>query len=261
MGLDLPGIALAWTIGFLDYDTFMPWGVRAIRFSSFLMANASAPSDAWAVVIGGVPENSAYQRAVGIRQETGSFLDATATPTVQPGRMDWNFTPSEILPHPGAATLGDFPGATDRYLEPVSRWIRSQQFPSVKRFALGLDLTEPTDTRESGYARLRHFVDAVPQGDVTDFSYQVNRPRPSGIGISELRINRLAQWSVSQLLRLSLTAGSSPEITSPLSLVSLSLDVNTSAEFVGPIPRDVLGPLLEDLKAGAIEIAEHGDRV
>src|SRR5204863_8813113 len=135
----------------------------------------------------------------------------------------------------------------------------SIQFPGTKRLALGVLLAEPTATKETGYARLRHFIDVVPEGEATDFVYQVNRPRRSTVGVPDF-VNRLAKWSVAQMQLVLLTAGAAPASAEPVSFVSLDLDVNTPAEFGGPIPPASVGAVLDDLWAGALEIATVGDR-
>jgi hypothetical protein len=236
----------------------MPWLVRTVRFTSFLTPDAVADGDLWRSVLGGEPERTVHQRTAGLRQETGPFEDAVANLTIQPGRVDWVFGPVET-PAPQWETLGTYPAAMQRYLAPVSRWVGSEQFPSIRRLALGVLLVEPTETVETGYARLRHFIDAVPQGEATDFLYQVNRYRPSGV-MEGLNINRLAKWSVSQLQLFTVSAGMQ-SAAPPLSVVTLDLDVNTSAEFSGHIPPASVGPLLEDLQSAANEIATRGDRI
>jgi hypothetical protein len=211
-------------------------------------------------VVGGEPDNIVNQRAVALRQETGTFADATATMTLLPGRTDWTFAAAETF-QPTVATLGEFPGAAEQFRAAISRWAASEQFPATHRVALGVVLAEPTETRETGYQRLRDFIGAVPDGDTSDFLYQVNRHRPTRADVPELRVNRLAKWSVQQVQLVTLSAGGAPVSAPPLSFVSLELDVNTSAEFSGPIPRGVVASLVDDLWAGATEIATEGDRV
>lgn len=61
----------------------MPWFVRTVRFTSFLIADTQVPRDAWAAVVGGEPEAINYQRTIGLRVESGPFLDSNAALTVQ----------------------------------------------------------------------------------------------------------------------------------------------------------------------------------
>jgi hypothetical protein len=243
----------------VNYHDEMPWLVQSIRFTSFLMPEAPVPPETWGAVVGGEPENTIHQRAVALRQDSGSFLDAAATLTVLPGRIDWVFMPLQTA-EPGFATLGPFPVAAERHLAAMSQWVRSERFPATRRLALGIVLVEPTETRESGYERLRHFIDAVPRGEASDFLYQVNRYRASTTDVPELKVNRLAKWSVSQVRMVVVTGGAST-LAAPVSFVHLDLDVSSSAEFAGAIPPGSLGAVLDDLRAGASEIATHGDHL
>ena len=238
----------------------MPWLVQSVRFTSFLMPDVVVPTDIWGAIVGGEPETSTYNRSAGLRLEAGPFLDSLANLTVQPGRVDCVFVPANA-PVPIIATFGDFPDAAQQHLGAVSHWVRSERFPATRRLALGLVLVEPTDTRESGYERLRYFIDGVvPQGEASDFMYQVNRYRPSAAGIPDLRVNRLAKWAVTLLQLFEMNAGV-PALAPPRHFVSLDLDVSTAADFTGPIPLATVGAVLDDLIRGASEIAIHGDRV
>lgn len=237
----------------------MPWLVRSVRFTSFLMPGVTLPPEMWRVVLGGEPDNSTQQRAASLRQETGAFGDSIANLTVQPGRVDLLFLPVET-PEPNLATFGEYPGAAEPYRTTIASWVSSEAFPAARRFALGIVLIEPTESRETGYEQLRHFIDVVPMGEASDFLYQVNRHRSSTAAVPDLRVNRLAKWSVSELRLLTMNAGG-PAATTPFTFLNLDLDVNTSVEFAGPIPAGVGRAVLDDLWVGADEIATQGDHV
>lgn len=238
----------------------MPWLVRTVRFTSFLTPDAVVDDHLWQAVLGGDPEQTVHQRPAGLRQDIGRFEDAAATVAVQPGRVDCIFAPVETSA-PQWEALGPFPDAVQRYLAPVLRWSESERFPPTRRLALGLHLVEPTETRETGYARLRDFVDSVPQGEASDFLYQVNRYRPSRV-FQGLTVNRLAKWSVSQIQLFTLDGVGLPRTGGrTLSFVNLELDVNTSADFAGPIPPASVNAIAEELRRAAEEIATAGDRV
>jgi len=223
------------------------------------MPGVTLPPDMWRVVLGGEPDNTIQQRAASLRQETGTFGDSIANLTVQPGRVDLLFLPVET-PEPNLATFGEYVGSAEAYRTTIANWVSSDGFPAARRFALGIILIEATETRETGYERLRKFIDVVPTGEASDFMYQVNRSRLSTAGVPDLKVNRLAKWSVSELQLLTMNAGA-PAITRPFAFLNLDLDVNTSAEFLGPIPDDVRSAVLDDLWVGADEIATQGDHV
>lgn len=223
------------------------------------MPDAVVASDTWNAAVGDEPESTVHHRVVGLRTDSGTFLEAATTLAVQPGRVDWNFGPPPT-PEPQFSTFGEFPQAAEQYLNAMSNWAQSERFPETRRLALGVHLVEASETREAGYERLRDFIDAVPRGEASDFLYQVNRYRPSRAGVAELRINRLAKWSVAAVQTFSISDGP-PVYQPPRSYVSLDLDVNTTAEFAGPIPRAAVPAVFDDLRAGVREIANDGDRV
>jgi hypothetical protein len=245
----------------LNYHYNMPWRVRGVRFTFFLMPDVAVSPDTWRDVVGTDPDNVTQQRATGLRQEAGPFMESMASLTVLPGRVDLVFAPLEN-PETNFTTLGDFPPSAEPYITLISRWVRSGRFPGARRLAFGLNLIEPTESREAGYQHLRRFIgDAVPSGNASDFLYQVNRYRPSVAGVANLQVNRLAKWSVAQFQLFVVAAGGSPAFAPPLTFVNLELDVSTSADFPGPIPPDALGPVWDDVLSGATEIATQQDRV
>ncbi len=221
------------------------------------MPDAIVAPDTWRIVVGGEPENTVNQRGVGLVQHTGPFAEAVAALTMLPGRVDWLFS-AIATGGPDDRVLGDFPAASEPFRTAISRWAASEHFPAVNRLALGIGLSEPTESRETGHARLRDFISVVPEGQTTDFLYQVNRPRPGSAGVPNLSVNRLAKWSVPQVQLLTLSSAAAPILAAPRTLVNLELDVNTSGDFTRRIPPDSLGAVLDDLWAGVAEIAANG---
>ncbi len=97
----------------------------------------------------------------------------------------------------------------------------------------------------------------------SDFSYQINRPRISGSGIPDLKINRLSKWSVAswRLEEWSLGPQTTVKTLEGQEAFScrLELDINTAADFSGEITSQSLASIFaEQINLGA-EIAEHGD--
>jgi hypothetical protein len=159
--------------------------------------------------------------------------------------------------------LGAFPAASDPFLQLAQRWATAGWFPSTPRIALGFVLISGTANRESGYRELAQFIDGVPNTpDATDFSYQVNRPRASRVGLDGLQVNRLSKWSVGGFKLLVIDAGGVQRpLQSPLQHhLRLELDINTGGDFSGLIPRDTVQRVIDDLFAGATEIVERGNR-
>src|SRR5436190_1193852 len=79
-------------------------------------------------------------------------------------------------------------------LPPLEAW----QVAPITRLAFGAVLAQPTEDRHSGYVQIAKYLPSI-RLDVdgsSDFLFQINRPRPSRVGIENLLINRLARWSV-----------------------------------------------------------------
>ncbi len=88
----------------------------------------------------------------------------------------------------------------------------------------------------------------------------MNRPRASNVDINGLQVNRLSKWSVGAYKFIAMRAAS-PPVESPLQQhLRLELDISTSADFLGLIPRDEVVRVIDDLFDGAREICEHGTR-
>jgi hypothetical protein len=49
--------------------------------------------------------------------------------------------------------------------------------------------------------------------------------------------------------------------TAPMFHLFLELDINTNPDYQGPIPRESVGSILDDLFTGALEISRHGDHL
>jgi hypothetical protein len=237
------------------------WLVANARLTVFVMPDAVVPPGLWQAIVGEEPETSVTQRASATRIETGPYAEGKLTLQVQPIRIDWVHEAAGMGDGGQSATLGIFPGAAEPLVQLAHRWVQSDRLPSTQRMALGFVLISPTPDRQTGYEELRQFIDGVPTApDATDFSYQVNRPRSSATHIDGLRVNRLSKWSVGAYHFVTLGAGLHP-IEGPLQPhLRLELDINTSADFQGLIPREAAVSVIDDLLGGAREICEHGNR-
>jgi hypothetical protein len=237
------------------------WKVRSVRFTFFLAPDAAVSSDVWQTIVGEEPANVSWQRLQNLRIESGPFADGILKVLGQPMRIDCIHEPAETFGTP-PEVLGSFPHAVDPLKALVYRWLENYAFPTTQRIALGLTLHFETRDRRAGYQSLKQFVDGVPDSDeATDFIYQINRPRPSCTGLSGLIINRLSRWSVAGFQLLAINVGEIASVGTPLQFVlQLDLDVNTNSDFKGPIPREHVRGIVDDLIEGAKEISTRGNR-
>lgn len=237
------------------------WWVLNSRLTVFVTPDTVVPAEMWQGIVGEQPETSVVQRASSTRIETGPLAEGKLTLQIQPFRIDWMHEAVGMGDGGRPAVLGTFPAAAEPLVQLGHRWVQSAWFPSIQRVALGFNLISPTPDRQTGYGELRQFIDGVPTApDATEFHYQVNRPRASSAGVNGLQVNRLSKWSVGAYKFVAMGAGAHP-IESPLQHhLHLELDINTSADFQGLIPREEVVRVIDDLFSGAGEICEQGTR-
>jgi hypothetical protein len=238
----------------------LDWMIINARLTVFVTPDTVVPSGLWQAILGEEPETSFAQRSSATRIETGPYADGKLTLQVQPIRVDWIHESIGFGDGGQPSVLGIFPGSSESLLQVGRRWVHSDGSPSIQRMALGFVLISPTPNRESGYEELRQFIDGVPTApDATDFSYQVNRPRPSRAHLDGLQVNRLSKWSVGSYKVFTL-GPLSHSIESPLvTHLRLELDVSTNPDFQGIIPREAAVGVMDDLFNGAKEICEQGN--
>jgi hypothetical protein len=243
------------------------WRLANARLTVFVAPDTVVPLTIWRDLIGEEPEASGVQRATATRIESGPFADGTLKLQVQPMRIDCVHERDGLEIQEGLPpALGPFPDAAGPLLQFGRRWVTSAGFPSILRIALGLTLLSPTPDRETGYRELGQFVDGVPNTpDARDFLYQINRPRASRAGIEGMQVNRLSRWSVGTVQFFAVAFGGTANPTSVTSArqyhLRLELDISSSEDYQGVIPRAGVEGLITDLFSGAREISEQGNRI
>ncbi len=240
------------------------WHARGLRLTFFV----GQPVDIeklnwWLELVGNDPESRTLRPRAGELQEQGPFKEGSLTLGVRPERVDWNYLP--IQKEETAlefAQLGPFEAALEVFVPPMLHWLQS--CPPINRMALGAALFQPVKGKEDGYIRLSKYMNFVkldPEGS-SDFTYQINRPRSSESGVAGLRINRLSRWTVASVGTIQISPGI-PHLQ-PISRTGafathVELDMNTSPEFSGNLPKEKLKGIFEELVHLAQEIAEQGD--
>jgi hypothetical protein len=200
------------------------------------------------------------------RIDTGLYNDLKLTVTADLQKIAWIIEmQSQVDELPGTLpTLGSYPDIRDRFLNMMTPWLE-RGCPEIKRLAFTGALTQPVQGHESGYRRLAQYLPAVQiDPSSNDFHYRINRKKSSA-WIPGLMLNRLNMWSLArfrfevqaQVLFESPPAG---VLREEHWVCMLQLDVNTDAERMEPLPRDMLSKLFHELVGKATEIAEQGDR-
>jgi len=237
------------------------WQVESFRVTCFpSSATEFNATNWWQEVVGEQPENTVVRAREGFRQDEGQVNGRKFILGVQPIRIDWVMGVKE---EGGETTIGTFQDSLESFLEMMSRWFKIS--PPLRRLAFGSVLVLPVDSRESGYELLGNYLPNVKLDPIgmSDFLYQINRPRKSQTQIADLMINRLTKWSVLRrgLARFDLLPDARVSLfpSSETFSCRLELDINTSAEYKEDLPSDRLSNIFNELVDLAKEITLNGD--
>jgi hypothetical protein len=242
----------------------MPWLVRSLRLTVFRARNAidwHVPD--WVEVVGAEPQSRLTQ-AGGVQIAVGPFgegqLQLGHRQGVSP-RADLHYL---AAPDPSGApelrTLGPFPEAIRPFGPIADALLRRSR--GVSRIAFGVEYLEPVPNTDEGYRVLADRIDPhrFDLRDVQDFSYQINRRRPSNV-ISDLVLNRLSRWSLlsAQVLTIDVVHGQTVTQDFGTPAAFLSTDVNSDVTRQSPLPTTQLGALFAELQELTVELADRGD--
>lgn len=143
----------------------------------------------------------------------------------------------------------------------AEQWLRRNDLPDLVRIAFGMVVRHPEVDRRSAYLRLPDYLPIRIDPDASDFNLQINVPAAS-TGIRGLRINRLTKWSIMGLARVSLRMDGTVVATTGGRVMAhalrLELDINTSPEFQGALPRDRFIDIYRELVALGRDIITDG---
>ncbi len=246
------------------------WQALALRLSAFRRPQPKIEQTTWWTdLVGHPPDKVTSQPKLGLHQEEGLFASTKLSLQLQLDRVDWTLAPDTDAPSENfeLPTLGPFPDALATFTKLTGQWLTVA--PPITRLAFGAFLSQPVDDHQAGYRLIDRYLPKVtldPEG-ISDFLYQINRPRTSRSGVPSLKINRLMKWSVMLFSGLSVTItvgpGSAPATTSnPVVRYAgrLELDINTVPDPTGTeLPREVMPSLLQELVELGRQIAAEGD--
>lgn len=242
------------------------WLVESVRLTAFPVLPVQGDYDqVWEKVMGAPPSELRIQR-------NGPFATYMAEVEHDDGfislrgetaKVDWLYSANSTLSGPGhQLDVGSF----DTALSTFERSVESQYFATaigtVNRLALGLVLLQPVESRQAGYTLLNSLVEEinVDPERARDMVFRVNYRRPSG-HVPGLQINRLAEWSVVQLLAQAVEFSDRDAITRFASsdfLVRLAIDVNSAPEHSELVQSRPQEDIYSELKEMAVEIVETG---
>lgn len=229
-----------------------PWQTQLLRLTLFLSPAAQVVEPTWwRDLVGESPETTISRPREGIRREEGLWGDTKLVLLLQPTRIDWLLTARDEDAGSLDVIGGEFSEKLDAFRKLVSRWFEFSTCPAAQRLAFGAILLRAVESQQDGLRQLSNLlpVELDPDGS-TDFSYQINRPRPSNSKIPALSINRLSKWAVRQ---------ASASDVGDLVACRLELDINTAPDFQDELLRGSFAQLFGELTELGQEIAEKGD--
>lgn len=243
------------------------WHAERLRLTAFPITATPPQNISWWTELMGEPaETKTVQPKLDRQTEQGLFLGAKLVNQVQPNRIDWLIQltdqESEAISFP---TIGPFLEVIEPFVELMLRWFKLKTCPELKRLAFGPILVYPVDSRVAGYRQLSVYLPSIKldhEGS-SDFFYQINRIRNSTSKSDGFKINRLSKWSVSAVQRMDFSIGKEIDLSvtkrQAYYACRLDLDINTAAEFPGPLPKKQLSLIFQELVDLAKEIALEGD--
>jgi hypothetical protein len=226
----------------------------------------------WNAVIGSDPEQRETQPRIGTVREVGPIWGGLAALEFRasPGRADWVVAP--VIPPDiqltGLPTLGEIEETVQKFGKLIFDAVA--QSYSAPRFAFGVVALHSQPSKEASYVELTDLlrIASLQLEGASDFSYQINRMRPSK-AVSGLSINRLSRWAsvAFQGLRMQLsmfpTGSADGTVTSrqspPVHATRAEFDINTAADRREPIPTSARKSLLDELAELSLELLEKGD--
>jgi hypothetical protein len=241
-----------------------PWRALAVRLSVFPMTPWEAPADLWQQVVGVPPDTEQNQPIAKVRVHTGPWRNRTLQLTASPLGIVWVTGPNsdeEGLPNVEKELVVD---VLPEFVAITRPWLTSVNF-EVKRIGIGLHAVLPAQDKVSAYKILQEFIPSVAMEPETtaDFFYQINRPVPSRVLGSQVRLNRLMKWFSPSFNVAPIQV--TPQITQAgpafgRIYASVDSDINTPGELTEPLDKGLLGPIYDELVELTEKNLEYGER-
>jgi hypothetical protein len=250
--------------GSLLYSLTMPtyafaeWLADQIRLTVFPSPGATdySAQQWWEAIVGGPPEQVTTNLRMGQSTMVGAFHAGKLILKLEPGRIDWLFTPPDpdpIGPTGNLPSIGPISENLASFSDLAERWLGLTDIPDLTRIAFGMVVSHPEEDRRSAYMRLPDYLPIRVDPDSSDFIFQINVPTVSRTKISGLRINRLTRWSIMALTQVALRLEGTRVATASSGIMAHALraemDINTSPEFPGVLPRNQLVEVYQELVA------------
>lgn len=246
------------------------WEAQSLRVTTFMRPDSdfSGMRSWWKQIVGSEPDEEVLRPNTGYLQQVGFLEENSLSLVIQrPVRVDWHLVaiqPSDGIPQQ-LSSISSFPQVLQPFVAIAEKWF--EVCPLAARLAFGANLFERVGDLKTGYMKMSGYLPAViidPVGS-SDFFYQINRPRQLSVDIPNQRVNRLTKWSVMRIKAGLFTVGPesasfSSEPQGDLFSCRLSLDISTTGESSGELPKSKLRDVLEELITLGRELAEGGEK-
>lgn len=240
------------------------WITQVLRFTIFT-ASALPPeatAKLWHDIADGQPSVDENRPREGTRRQFGPYGDAQLEVQVLPMRVDLLLGPAVSEGQPVALHFGSLDVELARFADLVKGWL--PKIPTeVVRLAIGVIALERATTRAASYGRIAELVPSVKLDprESSDFFYQINRPRESEV-LKGQKMNRLMKWS-GIVIRTGMVSADGVRTalttTNEEHFCRLELDISTPAEFHGPLRKESLAAIFEEMVTIATTLAEKGE--
>ncbi|MBN1816535.1 MAG: hypothetical protein JW828_04195 [Sedimentisphaerales bacterium] len=134
----------------------------------------------------------------------------------------------------------------------------------INRIAIAGTAFLPNESRQKAYEIMQKYIPRVKLDlEDHDFLYRINRRAECSV-IEKLLINRLATWSYGKikanLMQVQEEGPDLPLTEKYADICRCEFDINTSQNFSGPIPKEKISSLMDELKIHTSAILESGDQ-
>lgn len=239
------------------------WYAETLRFTAFaLLMPESQALDWWRDLTGEPPEIEVQKKRIGVYQAVGDYGTGKLVLDVTGNKIDWTLVPvddparwPDESPSP---SIGSFLQAIDVFTKLMHAWLK--YCPPASRIAFGSRLLLPAVDKEHSYRQISAYLPfRLDEKGSSDFLYQINRPRKSTVMKERMTLNRLSKWAAYRATLAGAIPGQSVFSTEPKHLCCLEIDINTNAEFPGPLPSGEIPDLFRELVELGTEIVKMGD--
>lgn len=237
------------------------WQVELLRVTAFPINSIAIDTTWWNDLSLGEKDSRIISKN-GVCRDEGLFEENKLYLNVHTNRIDWLYSTDLTKIQSLLPTFGEFSKVKQNFYNLIQKWLKI--YSEIGRLAFGAILLYSAGDKEENYKLISKYLPhvTIDTKDSSDFFYQINRPRTSSSGISDIKINRLMKWSVINLYGLDVNFLSNITPVSRAESISacrLELDINTSADYNKQLSHKKLSKLFNELTFSSEEIISNGD--